>query len=48
MINSIAVIGGAAILNRVAGSDLYGLNPPGKALLYIAPLVAVLSILCAP
>jgi len=48
MINSIAVVGGVAVLNRAAGSDLYGLSLPGKPLLYVTPLIVALGLLCWP
>lgn len=48
MINSIAVVGGAAILNRAAGSDLYGLPLPGKPAMWVAVLIGFLAAWMAP
>jgi len=45
---AILTILAAAILNRAAGSDLYGLSLLGKPLLYVAPLIGVLGYLWSP
>lgn len=37
-----------SMLNRAAGSDIYGLNLPGKPLIYVAPLVACIATIWLP